>query len=269
MKNEQDSFILFDKEDFTNWLKTQNIVREIKRIQNHHTWKPDYSNFKGDDHFKLLSSMKNYHVNTNSWSDIAQNLTTFPDGTIAVCRPLYATPVGIKGANTRGICIEHIGNFDIGKDVITDAHKNTIIYLNAVLCEKFNLEPDTNTIVYHHWYDLNTGERKNGEGKTKTCPGENFFGGNKVEDAKKYFIPLIVKNFNTLEHNEVYDDKTAVHGQVTASKLNVRSGAGTDNNVIGSLENGSQIKIYEKKDGWFRIAKDNEWVSDKYIKVLD
>lgn len=266
MKKEQDGFILISKEEFADWLKTQNIVREIKRIQNHHTWKPDYSNFKGDDHFKLLSSMKIYHVNTNGWSDIAQNLTTFPDGTIAVCRPLYATPVGIKGANTGGICIEHIGNFDIGKDIMTQAHKDTIINLNAVLCEKFNLYPNTNTIVYHHWYDLKTGERKNGEGTTKTCPGENFFGGNKVEDAEKKFIPLIAEIFNTLDKEKLSD---SCKGQVTASKLNVRSGAGTENNVIASLTKGTQVKIYEKMDGWYRIAEDNKWVSSKYIEVLD
>lgn len=93
MKKEQEGFILFDQVEFENWLFDQNINRRIIRIQNHHTWKPDYSNFTGDNHLKLLISMKNYHVNHNGWSDIAQNLTTFSDGTIALCRSPEETPV--------------------------------------------------------------------------------------------------------------------------------------------------------------------------------
>lgn len=66
-----------------------------------------------------------------------------------------------------------------------------ILFLNALLCKKFNLAVNTDTIVYHHWYDLDIGKRTNGTGKVKTCPGTAFFGGNSVEDARKYFIPLI------------------------------------------------------------------------------
>lgn len=67
--------------------------------------------------------MKNYHVNHNKWSDITQNLTTFSDGTITLRRSLEETPVVIKGANTGDICIEHVGNFDFGKDEMTPEHK--------------------------------------------------------------------------------------------------------------------------------------------------
>ncbi len=193
MKKEQNGFILFNQVEFKNWLSGQTINRRIIRIQNHHTWKPDYSNFKGNNHFSILSGMKNYHVNHNGWSDIAQNITTFPDGTVAVCRPLDKTPAGIKGANTGAICIEHLGNFDIGGDNMTKEHRATIINLNAILCQNFHLNPNTESIVYHHWYDLNTGARRNGEGTTKTCPGTNFFGGNRVEDAEHNVIPLVLK----------------------------------------------------------------------------
>ena len=190
MKKTEDKFIVMDIATFTEWLKDQKIGRKIKRIQNHHTWKPDYSNFRGDNHFNLLKGMRNSHLK-RGFSDIAQNITTFPDGTLAVCRPLSRTPAGIRGANSGGICIEHIGNFDEGKDQMTEAHTKTIIHLNALLCVTFGLEPDTDSIVYHHWWDLKTAKRKNGEGSTKSCPGTGFFGGNKVEDAMNHFIPRI------------------------------------------------------------------------------
>lgn len=197
MKKIQGPFILMDTTAFTGWLSAQDIARKIEHIQNHHTWKPDYSNFRGDNHFNLLEGMKGYHLK-RGFSDIAQNITTFPDGTLAVCRPLSRTPAGIKGANTGGICIEHIGNFDTGGDTMTPEHSNTIVYLNALLCAKFRLEPDTDSIVYHHWWDLKTGKRTNGEGVTKSCPGAHFFGGNKVADAGKNFVPLIKTMLSTI-----------------------------------------------------------------------
>ena len=197
MEQTHRQFILMDTKTFTEWLSAQKDTRKIKCIQNHHTWKPDYSHFNGKNHFRLLEGMKRSHLK-RGFSDIAQNITTFPDGTLAICRPLTKDPAGIKGANKGGICIEHIGNFDAEGDTMTPQHKNTIVYLNALLCAKFGLNPDTDSIVYHHWWDLNTGRRTNGEGTTKSCPGTHFFGGNKVADAQKNFIPSIKELLNTI-----------------------------------------------------------------------
>ncbi|MCT4638618.1 MAG: hypothetical protein N4A72_13035 [Bacteroidales bacterium] len=101
MKKTQDNFILMDIEEFSKWIRDQNINRSIKLIQNHHTAIPSYEHFNGSNHFKSLVSMRNYHGKTNRWSDIAQNLTTFPDGTVAVCRSLNNTPAGIKRSKHR------------------------------------------------------------------------------------------------------------------------------------------------------------------------
>lgn len=127
----------------------------------------------------------------NGFNQIAQNLTSFPDGTIAVGRPFDVIPGGCKGCNAYGLCLENLGNFDIGGDAMTDLHKETIIKLTTALLLKFNLVPSTDTIIYHHWYDIITGQRTNGTGTVKTCPGTNFFGGNKVEDCQLHFIPFL------------------------------------------------------------------------------
>lgn len=187
---EKNGIVLLEKAEFRSWLKKQVVHRSIKLIQNHHTYIPGYAHFNDNNHFERIQAMKNYHVNNNGWSDIAQNITSFPDGTIAICRPLSKTPAGIKGQNSNGICIEHLGNFNIGGDEMTSEHKESIVHMNAVLCEKFGLTPSIESVVYHHWYDLITGTRKDGKGTTKTCPGTNFFNGNKVEDAKKIFHPI-------------------------------------------------------------------------------
>ena len=137
----------------------------------------------------------------NGFAGIAQQLTTFPDGKIAVGRSFETIPAGIKGANQYGVCIEHLGNFDAGADVMTPEHRDVIVKLNAALCLKFSLEIDTNGIVYHHWWDIVTGlrcatageagQRTNSSGNVKSCPGTNFFGGNTIQACETNFIPLI------------------------------------------------------------------------------
>lgn len=202
-------FFLFTIEEFMKWFGPRQVIRQIKLIQNHHTWLPGYKEFNNKpDHFYWLESMQDYQVNTNGFSQIAQNLTTFPDGKVALCRPIDTIPAGIKGANQFGICIEHLGNFDLNQDQMTPEHIDTIIKLNAFLCKKFSLPINTESIVYHHWYDLGTGQRTDGKGQVtlkkdgkdftrdtmvKTCPGTNFFGGNTVEVCEEYFLPLLVK----------------------------------------------------------------------------
>lgn len=195
----QGKFILMSLDEFKIWLPEQVITRQIKLIQNHHTWLPDYANFFKRPNGMLWSeSMEKSHL-SRGFSQIAQNLTTFPDGTICVCRPLNIQPAGSIGANAGGICIEHLGNFDKGEDVMTPAHAHTIVQVNALLCKKFRLQVNKGTIVYHHWYNLKNGDKWVNEtdiapADTKTCPGTNFFGGNTVHDAEKNFYPLIVEN---------------------------------------------------------------------------
>lgn len=48
------------------------------------------------------------------------------------------------------------------------------------------------------------------------------------------------------------------------TSLNVRSGAGTNYSVVGSLYNGNTVTVYETVNGWSRIGE-NRWVSDQYL----
>jgi hypothetical protein len=141
--------------------------------------------------------MENFQVIQNGFSQIAQNLTSFPDGTIALCRPFDVIPAGIKGANQYGLCIENLGNFDIGADSMTEIHRNTILKMTTALLLKFGLPPSKDTVVYHHFYDIITGVRwidhpeLHPHPVTKSCPGTNFFGGNSLESMELNFIPLV------------------------------------------------------------------------------
>ena len=111
-------FILLEQNEFSGWLDMQNITRKIGLIQMHHTFIPAYKHFKGDNHFQLCDSMEKAHQE-RGFAEIAQNITTYPDGKLMICRNFDKVPAGIKGANSNGICIENVGNFDLNNDVMT------------------------------------------------------------------------------------------------------------------------------------------------------
>lgn len=199
----QGQYLLMTREEFKNWILNTTFNRKITLIQQHHTWAPSYKHFNGSNHLKLLKGMEDYHVQNMRWKTIAQNITTFPDGTIAVCRPFDMAPEGTIGpkANATGIAIENIGNFDQGQDVMTPAQKDTIVYVTALLSLKFRVTPSINSITYHHWWDLKTGERVLDKGPSynvKTCPGTAFFGGNTTKSAENNFYPLVTQKMKEI-----------------------------------------------------------------------
>ncbi|KRQ86068.1 N-acetylmuramoyl-L-alanine amidase [Caloramator mitchellensis] len=256
----QGKFILMNRDEFKDYILKLKVNRKIFLIQNHHTYIPNYKHFK-NNHFTLLKGMERSHLK-RGFEEIGQNITIFPDGLIAICRPLEEAPAGIKGANSTGICIENVGNFDVGGDKMSEEQKKSIVFVNAVLCKKFKLTPSINTIVYHHWYDLATGKRTNGAGTTKSCPGTNFFGGNTVEAANKYFIPLIKKELELLNEAITQIKK----GQVLAITLNLREQPSTTSKIVGTYKRDDMVQILDEKEGWYRTSKG--WVCKDYVKVI-
>lgn len=213
-------FTLLGSSEFSSWLQQQSISREIKKIQQHHTWIPRYEHFHGDNHFALQESMKASHLERN-FSDIAQHLTIFPDGKICSGRSMNINPAGIKGANTGAVCIENLGNFDLDGDVMTSEQRASIIDVTATLLTQFNIAPDSNGIICHHWYDLNTGNRTDGVGNTKSCPGTNFFGGNSVQNFNNHFIPAIKSQMdnNTINtHSEEEEMSNNINSSMTEAE---------------------------------------------------
>lgn len=200
--NMQGQYILMTREEFKNWLFHSQFRRKINLIQQHHTWAPSYKHFNGSNHFRLLKGMENFHKK-KGWKNIAQNITTFPDGRIAVSRPFSMDPEGSIGpkANLGAIMIENVGNFDLGHDVMTSEQKETIVYITALLSIKFGLTPSIDSITYHHWWNLKTGKRvldNSQDYNVKTCPGTRFFGGNSTKSAKNNFYPLVSRKMQEI-----------------------------------------------------------------------
>ncbi len=258
-------------EEFTEWLSKQRVARTILNVQQHHTWIPNYSHFNGKNHFERQQAMKNHHVGVNGWADIGQHFSVFPDGAIVSGRSLERVPACITGHNAHSICLEHVGNFDKDGDTMTEQQRNAIIKMTAAICKKFNLPVNTNSIIYHHWFELGTGLRNNGSRNNKSCPGTAFFGGNKVYNCEETFLPLVRKelgDFDVVSTKNPYINYVLV----TASRLNVRtqpSGRSSLANDRSPIELGAVLRVYGKTDGWLKISNSQDhWVSGRFTKEV-
>lgn len=253
--------------EFENWISNLRIGRTILKIQQHHTYIPSYVHFTGSNHFERQLAMKNHHVNQNGWLDIGQHFTIFPDGTLLTGRSLEKSPACITNQNANSVCIENFGDFDSGRDTMSNLQKNAIIAVTAALCKKFNLPVNSNTIVYHHWFRLDNGVRNNGAGNNKSCPGTNFFGGNKVIDFENHFAPLLITKLSG--HQIKTDSSTIVkYVCVTANVLNIRTQPDAGSPKVSERPNiamGAILRVYEEKDGWLKISNSlSHWVAGRY-----
>lgn len=257
--------------EFENWISRLRVGRTILKIQQHHTYIPSYIHFKGTNHFERQLAMKNHHVNQNGWRDIGQHFTIFPDGTVLTGRSLELSPACITNQNANSICIENFGNFDLNGDVMNTLQKESIITATAALCKKFNLPVNSNTIVYHHWFRLDNGFRNNGAGGNKSCPGTNFFGGNKVNDFDKNFAPLVTAKLNG---HSIKMDTTSIlkYVCVTASVLNIRTAPKASSAKAkerSSIEMGAVLRVYEERANWYKISNSLEhWVAGRYTEEV-
>lgn len=262
---QQFGFTLLSPDEFDTWIQQQNVARTILYVQEHHTWVPNYQHFKGNNHFDMQKSMQNFHKNVNGWMDIGQHFSIFPDGMIVTGRSLEHSPACIRGFNANAVCIENIGNFDSDGDTMRPEQRDAIVRVTAALCKRYNIPVNSNRIVYHHWFDLDTGARTNGSGKTKTCPGTTFFGGNKVSDAEQHFLPLVQAALQGGAFSPSQPPQK--YGSVTADWLNVRNRPQSNGKILTATPFGSVLRIYAEENGWYRIsASKREWVYGRYVQ---
>ena len=205
------NYKVMDIGEFKKHIDGLKVTRKIKLIQLHHTYSPSDKHFTGDNHLTLQNNMRNYHIKSNGWSDIGQQFTVFPDGKICTGRDINVTPAGIKGANSNGICIECMGNFDKNGDTMTEAQKNAIVAVCRILLDKFGLNAKTG-VTYHAWWtsggtflDTYIAGRS-----CKTCPGTNFFGGNTRDAYENHLIPLI-EDYGKVENDIILKPVTEIN----------------------------------------------------------
>lgn len=135
----EDDFVLVSLQEFDLWLNQIIPARMISHVQQHHIFRPSDSNFTDSNYFELQNSMRDYLIWHKGFREIGQHFTTFPDLQIMTGRSIESNPACIKGNNAGGICLEHLGNFDLGEDKMTVEQKETIIRMTTSLCLHFSL----------------------------------------------------------------------------------------------------------------------------------
>lgn len=187
----------FKKLNF-NELTKELDKHKFKQLHIHHTWKPTHKSFTGNNHMVMQQSMKNYHVNTNKWSDIAQHLTLFPDGIWLTGRPFNIAPASISGWNTGALCVEMIGNFDLpntgsfnnlGYDKLEGQQKQEILRLISYFINKYGEQ----SIKFHNEHPS----------VSKTCPGTSLNKQVLIQEAKNMFnMPRIPTPTPSVDNNQ-------------------------------------------------------------------
>lgn len=266
--------------EFKTWIHKQGNYK-YTGIQIHHTASPSYSNFykangTHEDELTRQNSMKSFHVNTNGWADIAQHFTIFPNGVVVTGRKLSnTTPVGIKGWNSNKICIEIYGNFDKGKDVMTNEQKQAVIAVYGELCKKFNITPSTSTLRCHAWFSAGgtyLGDYKAGK-SAKTCPGTNFMGfGNSKAAIQNNFIPLVKNYINGSPISQpVATNPVSANFKVkvTADNLNFREKPDVSSKCLGQVHKGEVYTITETQNGWGHLKSGAGWINLSYTETLE
>lgn len=254
------TYYLFDTlEEFIEHVNKLKITRTINKLQVHHTYAPSYSNWKTDIELRRVRNTVDYHKQVFGSNDIAQHYTIFPNGKIATGRDINSTPIGIKGWNTNAICCEIYGNFDV--DTMTKEQKETVIAFYGTWCKKLKLKASVDTIRPHCWFTssgIYLGDYSSSK-SAKTCPGKKFFGGNSKKSMKDNFIPLIQnfidgKTSNTTTSTSITTTKWkngSYNCKVKATaNLNLRSGRGTNFDIIYTIPKGTTFNLGYVNDNW-------------------
>jgi N-acetylmuramoyl-L-alanine amidase len=103
-------------------------------------------------HHDDISTIRQWHVEGNGWSDIGYNWYIKQDGTAQKGRPVRIIPAHVRGYNHNsiGICLG-------GKDTFTDAQRKTLRMLLNEIVNFYNL--DFSHVKLHNELD-----------SRKTCP---------------------------------------------------------------------------------------------------
>lgn len=250
-------------DDFVEWLRKaypETIKKDIKEVHMHHTWKPNHSS--GNNTLQLHKNMRNYHVNHNGWSDIAQHLSLGKNGEVVLGRYIGTSPASATGYNgntgSHPFMFETIGNFDKGEDKLDGAQLKTVL-----------------AILHYFVDDMNKPLKFHNEMSSKTCPGSGISKTALLKEVHAYKRgkesgsvttnkPQTGKSISTL----VNETKKGLHGNGEARKKSLGSnydavmkvingGATKQSNhevakgvIEGSYGNGSDRKKNVEKAGY-------------------
>ena len=168
------------------------------------------------------------------WTCIGYHFYVRKDGSIYRGRKENAVGAHAYGSNMTsiGICAE--GNFET--DVMSNAQKNAIIELVNYLKGKYGISK----VIRHK--DVNA----------TACPGKNY----PFNEIVKAQVTKPVENTTKVDNGYLV--------KVTANELNIRAGAGTNYNIVGSIKDKGTYTIVETKNNWGKLKSGAGWICLDY-----
>lgn len=183
----------------------------------------------------------------NSASNVSAHYVVSYTGTIYQCVADSNTGwhAGNWTYNQQSIGIEHEGYTNQNR--WTDAQYRASAAMTRWICATYGVARDRSRIIGHIEVP----------GATHTDPGPYF--------NWTYYMQLV--NGGSSPPPPPPPSPSLTAQQVTATTLNVRSGAGTGFSIIGSVRNGQIYVANATSNGWHRIYYDNRqgWCSSSYL----
>ena len=105
---------------------------------------------------------------------------------------------------------------------------------------------------------------------TSTRRGKAYINGDTVYCSKENFKNYAnYKRFFCYKYNEKNTANSSKKTEYTkyvkvSSRLNVRNGASKNNKIVGKLNNGTKVTVYETRGNWSKIGN-NRWVASNYL----
>lgn len=187
----------------------------------------------------------------NPSANVSAHYVISYSGQIFQCVADRDTAWHVRSYNSRAIGLEHEGY--AGRNNWTDAQYRASARLTAWLCRAYGIPRNRSRILGHVEVP----------GNDHTDPGRFF--------NWTYYMNL-VNQYSGGGPSPSPDPSPSpspslTAQQVTASTLNVRTGPGTGNSIIGQVRNGQIYASNASSNGWRRIYFDNRmgWCSGQYL----
>lgn len=269
MPKNNPGYQVFELDAFKEFLIEERINRCVSNIVVEHTKKVKLFDYDEKKPINSLFDLDIHHRHLG-YSSVCNHLVILPDGKVGVCRPFNDIPGGLPKNMSEDISVAVMGDLDT--ETMPGIQQQSFLDVVAMLCRKFNFQPDYKHVNYANWYDISTGELDyHAENATRiSSPGVNFFGGNSFANAQQEFFLLLGVKFkihkNVSENSKQYSIGKVI---VTSDKLRVRDESDVSGDTIDFIQRGTTLRIFERVDEWYKIdGAESRWVSSRFVSEI-
>lgn len=221
---------------------------------------PTLRRYVGPNDGRLGQNRYNNHWNRPGIKKCAHAfIGELADGSVATYQTL---PWNYCGWHCGGSANNTHISFEICEDSLTDARYFKAVYqeaveLTAYLCKKYGLDPLADGVVICHSEGHARGIASNHGDVLHWFPRH----GKSMDDFRADVAELV-------RGNTPSPTPISYKVKVIADALNIRSGAGTKNPVVGVIRDKGVYTLVDEMNGWGLLKSGAGWISLAYVRKL-